>query len=83
MSRSKHIIILILHQHFSILDVTGLGSNTSYNSIIQFLIIIYFTGVLLIYIIYVTYRSNIPVNKQAYFLKAAYASAFSRGYPEE
>jgi len=23
------------------------------------------------------------VNKQAYFLKAAYASAFSRGYPEE
>jgi len=23
------------------------------------------------------------VKKQAYFLKAAYASAFSRGYPEE
>jgi len=23
------------------------------------------------------------VNKQAYFLKAAYASAFWRGYPEE
>jgi len=33
---------------------------------------------------YIQHSNQIKkVNKQAYFLKVAYASAFSRGYPEE